>query len=87
MNQIVDPKLAAQAVADQAIRLLGGPVEAARKVDAPSYQAVQSWRESGIPARFCKKVAELTGLTLDALRPADWHEYWPELASPSKEVA
>ena len=86
MTQTHDLKADACAAASQAIELLGGPVEAARKVEAPSYQAVQSWRGSGVPVRFCRRVAELTGMGLDALRPADWHEYWGNPASlPTKE--
>lgn len=81
-------KHAAQAAACRAIELLGGPVDAARKCGAPSYQAVQSWRESGIPAKFCRKVQEETGMCLSVLRPDDWHLIWPELAASTKtEVA
>lgn len=87
MNQIENLKALACAAASQAIELLGGPVEAARKIDAPSYQAVQSWRVSGVPVRFCWRVAELTGMSLESLRPSDWHEYWPSavLAAQPKE--
>lgn len=71
-----DLRLAALAAATKAIELLGGPVEAARKVGAPSYQAVQSWEKSGVPARHCRKVSELSGMALFELRPHDWQAYW-----------
>lgn len=79
MQQPQDLKAEALEAAALAIDALGGPVEAARKVDAPSYQAVQSWRTSGVPVRFCTRVSDQTGISLKALRPADWHEYWPAL--------
>lgn len=75
-----------QGVANEAIRLLGGPVEAARKLDIPKYQTVQSWRENGVPVRYCRRVNELTGLSLQCLRPDDWFDYWPELAEPKAET-
>lgn len=66
--------------AEEAIRQLGGPVEAARKLDLPNYQAVQSWRGNGVPVKHCRRIGELTGMSLQRLRPRDWADYWPELA-------
>lgn len=38
----------------RAINLLGGPVEAARKVGVRRYQTVQQWVVAGIvPAKYC----------------------------------
>lgn len=70
-------KDAARQAAVKAISLLGGPVEAAKKVCAPSYQAVQSWRVAGVPSRYCMQVSCLTGMPLSELRPSDWAVYWP----------
>ncbi|MFD1709069.1 ABC transporter substrate-binding protein [Ottowia flava] len=61
---------------------MGGPVEAARKLGGDAtYQAIQSWRSSGVPARWCRKVSELSGVSVVQLRAQDWQDYWPELAS------
>lgn len=82
-------KVAELEAAANAIKALGGPVEAAKKVGAPSYQSVQSWAQSGVPAKYCRKVSELTGMALPELRPRDWSEFWSELAQSStstKEV-
>lgn len=76
-----DIKDAARQAAAKAISLLGGPVEAAKKVSAPSYQAVQSWRVAGVPSRYCVQVSDLTGMALSELRPSDWAVYWPGSAN------
>lgn len=76
-----DVKGAAREAAAKAISLLGGPVEAAKKVSAPSYQAVQSWRVAGVPTRYCVQVSGLTGMPLYELRPSDWSVYWPGSAA------
>lgn len=67
-------------IANEAIAALDGPVEAARKLGIPKYQAVQSWRSNGIPVRYCRRINELTGISLQRLRPNDWADFWPELA-------
>lgn len=72
-----DHKQSAKTAAAKAISLLGGPVDAARKTSAPSYQAVQSWLVCGVPPRYCIKVSNLTGMQLSELRPTDWDVYWP----------
>ncbi len=78
-------KHAAQQAASDAIRQIGGAAEMARRVEAPSYQSVQSWRKSGVPVKYCRKVADLTGVALSALRPNDWQDIWPELAQPTTQ--
>ena len=85
MKQQSNKKQLARESAAECIALMGGPIEAARKLDAPSYQAVQSWRNCGIPARFCRRASELTGVPLERLRPDDWHLIWPELAHKAVE--
>lgn len=77
MQPTEEIKAVARAAAIQAINILGGPVAAARKVEAPSYQAAQGWRVNGVPVRFCLRVNSLTGVSLQGLRPADWSHYWP----------
>jgi DNA-binding transcriptional regulator YdaS (Cro superfamily) len=43
------------------------------------YQVVQQWRINGVPAKYCKKIEALTGVSPRDLRPSDWNFYWPEL--------
>jgi len=45
------------------------------------YQVVQQWRINGTPAKYCKKIESLTGVSPRLLRPSDWSFYWPELAT------
>lgn len=64
----------------RAVRLLGGPVNAARKLEAERYQTVQSWvREGRVPANYAPALADLTGVPVWELRPDDWHRIWPML--------
>jgi DNA-binding transcriptional regulator YdaS (Cro superfamily) len=63
----------------EVIEKLGGPVNAATTLGAPSYQAVQSWEKSGqIPAKHCPKAEEETGISRKNMRP-DWMHIWPDL--------
>lgn len=43
-------------------------------------QTVTNWRSRGVPANRCKAFAAITGVSIKALRPKDWADYWPELA-------
>lgn len=71
---------AAREAACRAIARMGGPVAAARLLEqCGGYQAIQSWRMSGVPVRHCVKVSEATGMTVQELRPDDWQLYWPVL--------
>lgn len=64
----------------RAIRLLGGPVSAARRLGVERYQTVQSWvREGRVPAPFAPAVADLTGVAVWDQRPDDWYRIWPML--------
>lgn len=74
----IDYKALRLKAAEDAIAKLGGNTEAARKVGAPTRQSVQTWRKTGIPPRYCIRVSELTGMTLQELRPGDWQDYWPQ---------
>lgn len=66
--------------AAQAVRLMGGPVAAARKLEVENYQTVQSWVKNGIPAGYCLRVEGFTGVSRKDLRPNDWANYWPDLS-------
>lgn len=52
----------------------------AESVGVDDYQTVQQWRINGVPAKHCKKIEALTGVSPKLLRPDDWAYYWPELA-------
>lgn len=80
-------KAALKDSAARAIELLGGPVEAMRKVEAPTYQSVQSWALNGVPPKYCMRIKELTGMSLSELRPTDWTSYWPTPSTPAQEAA
>ena len=73
MTTSVDP----ENPASEAVRLMGGPVAAARELDVENYQTVQSWLRSGIPAKYCPRIEALTGVDRTKLRPKDWADYWP----------
>lgn len=64
-----------------AVRNMGGPVATARQLGVDNYQTVQSWLESGIPARYCVRVERLSGVSRRELRAEDWEDYWPSDAS------
>jgi len=54
----------------KAIRLLGGPVAAAKKLGVGRYQTVQGWVRSGnIPARHSPDVELLTGVPCEEICP------------------
>jgi len=77
--------LAAVRAAQRAVEMLGGPVEAARKLNLKRYQTAQSWTRHGVPAAYCARIEQLLAhrVTRQQLRPADWRELWPELAAPA----
>lgn len=70
-----------ESAAAKAVRLLGGPVKTAEKLEVDRYQTVQSWVKHQVPAVHCPRIVELLGdaVTLWELRPDDWHRYWPML--------
>lgn len=37
-----------------------------------------------IPTRYCRKVADLSGVHVSVLRPKDWAEIWPDLHRSAK---
>lgn len=44
-----------------------------------SPQSVSNWRSDGvIPARYCKAIEALSGVSVKELRPNDWRHYWPD---------
>lgn len=65
--------------AHEAVRLMGGPVAAARELNVDNYQTVQSWLRAGIPAKYCARIEAITGVDRKRLRPNDWADYWPDL--------
>lgn len=67
--------------AARAIRLAGGPVAVAGKVDGVhNYQTVQGWARNGVPPKYVLRLEQLSGVSRRELRPKDWQTYWPEPA-------
>jgi DNA-binding transcriptional regulator YdaS (Cro superfamily) len=60
---------------EKLIALFGGPVKCAAKLELKSYQTVQQWRASRVPAEHCPRIEKLTAgkVTCEELRPdVDW---------------
>ena len=57
--------------AHRAVRLLDGPVKAARTLGVDRYQTVQSWLRTRVPAEYCPLIEEATGgaVRCEDLRP------------------
>lgn len=51
-----------------------------------SPQVLSNWKDRGVPARYCARIAKLSNgaVSLQELRPDDWHDYWPDLPAPAK---
>lgn len=66
---------------DHAAQLLGGRAELARLLDVTP-AAIGNWKVRGVPIEHCPTIERLTckQVSRQALRPADWHLIWPELA-------
>jgi DNA-binding transcriptional regulator YdaS (Cro superfamily) len=75
--------------AEKAIRLLGGPVQAARTLNVGGYQTVQQWGLNGVPLAHCASVEKaLEGsVRRQDLRPDDFGTIWPELVKPNPPAA
>jgi len=75
---------------EKAVRAAGGVSKLARLlgVTAPT---VHEWKTSKrpVPAARCSAIVRVTNgaVTLQELRPADWQDYWPELANAERKVA
>ena len=72
MSQATNPQLAAE----KAVRVLGGPVSAARLLDVKDarHQTVQSWLRNRVPAEYCPPIERETKargevVTCEELRP------------------
>lgn len=72
---------------DTACALLGGRVKLAEKLGVER-TAIGNWKTRGIPAEHCQEILRLTSgrVTLQQMRPNDWHKYWPELAVSRVDV-
>lgn len=74
--------------AAQAVALMGGAVQAAKKLCVSNYQTIQSWATKGVPVAYSATVERLIEgrVTRRELYPDDWRDIWPELvdAGPAK---
>ena len=67
MARQFDPAKAAA----EAVQALGGPIQAARKLDIERYQTVQSWTRHRVPAEYCPLIERATNgeIRCEQLRP------------------
>lgn len=62
----------------KAVEKLGGQTATARIVGASGYQVVQQWISAGrVPAKYCVKLAQASGVSVYELRPEDARDIWP----------
>lgn len=66
---------------------VGGQSVLARSLDV-SAAAVNQWVKGvrPVPARFCRAIEDLTGVSRRDLRPEDWRDWWPELGAPAGQA-
>lgn len=62
----------------KAVEKLGGQTATARIVGASGYQVIQQWISAGrVPAKYCMKLSEESGVSVYELRPDDAKDIWP----------
>lgn len=72
---------------DQAANAVHGRANLADRLGVtPS--AIGNWKKRGVPLEYCTAIERLTGaqVTRRDLRPADWQDFWPELANQSSAI-
>lgn len=65
----------------------GGRKELAQMLGI-SVAAIGNWKERGeVPVRYCARIDTATGgrVSRRDLRPADWQDYWPDMAATNSE--
>ena len=69
---------------DRAAITLGGRQQLAQVLDV-TLGALGNWKARGVPLERCVSIERATNgaVTRKDLRPDDWHEIWPELATPT----
>lgn len=64
----------------EAIENVGGVVAAAKLLDVTGYQNIQHWLRVGqVPAIYCPRLEQASGVSRFKLRPCDSADIWPEL--------
>lgn len=64
---------------EKAVDTLGGLSATAKVVGAKGYQTVQQWVATGrVPAKYCVKMSEASGVSVYELRPGDARDIWPQ---------
>ena len=73
---------------NEAIQKAGGIAPFADAVNAPSANAVKSWKHLGsVPADYCPHIERVTGVVCERLRPSvDWAYLRGTTATPAKEA-
>lgn len=78
------PEVAGEHALDKAARLVGGRPTLASHLGV-TVSAIGNWKTRGVPLENCMPIERATGglVTRRDLRPGDWLEHWPELATAS----
>ncbi len=71
---------------DEAAQVFGSKKALAKQLTANGHKtsetAIGNWRTRGVPIKAAVKIAALVPkVTRQRLRPDDYHEIWPELAT------
>jgi DNA-binding transcriptional regulator YdaS (Cro superfamily) len=69
---------------DEVMTKAGGPANLARLLGEDGPAIVCNWRTRGFPARRCKAIEAITGVSVKRLRPDDWADFWPDPARRGK---
>ncbi|MEY2686583.1 MAG: hypothetical protein RL375_781 [Pseudomonadota bacterium] len=72
---------------DRAAVAVGGRVNLSQVLDV-TLGALGNWKTRGVPIERCYSIERATNgaVTRKDLRPDDWHEIWPELATPQQQT-
>lgn len=68
----------------------GRAMALAKAIDVPpSFVSKMMSGEKPIPAEHCRAINAFTdgAVTIQEMRPLDWHKFWPELAQAPAESA
>jgi DNA-binding transcriptional regulator YdaS (Cro superfamily) len=82
MENMKPPEIPDESPIDKAARLVGDRATLARRLNV-SVAAIGNWKSRGVPIEHCVRIERASAgqVTRKDLRPGDWQEYWPELAT------
>jgi len=89
MLQFLVMKTRVKATAKRACKIVGGQRALADALDISAAQ-VNQWvtGRRAVPVKYCQAIVEISegGVTVQELRPADWHLIWPAPGSTDPEL-